>query len=29
MTSGVSIQLHPLVVMNVSDHLTRVRYMHA
>ncbi len=26
MSGGVSIQIHPLVVMNVSDHLTRARY---
>ena len=24
---SVSIQLHPLAVMNVSDHITRARYM--
>ena len=28
MSGGVTIELHPLVVMNVSDHLTRARYMH-
>lgn len=26
MSGGVSIQLHPLVIMNVSDHFTRARH---
>jgi COP9 signalosome complex subunit 6 len=27
MSGGIYIQLHPLVVLNVSDHLTRARYL--
>lgn len=26
MSGGVSIELHPLVVMNISDHFTRARH---
>ena len=26
--SGVNVSLHPLVIMNISDHFTRVRVQH-